>query len=278
MFLVKDNIDINTINSNTDDYENHEVQVVHKIDINALISINKLYNNNVSDILKIPFNTNYFVPSILHSQNINMNILIIIDPIENIADKKYELIKYNIALDQHEIRKFREVPHAYLVKRLQSYSHIVDIGEHKIDIMPDTYLAFIVINSSKPINLECHIECKNNNIINQNILPTSLDPEYRNIIIDNKYTYIIDSYNNTYGGNDAQPRGFFDTKMNSYFKILSTEKSDVVITYVMFDILTIDNIICVEKPRAYLEMKHTIPSDNKQQTPTNMDKKYYGPK
>lgn len=126
MFLIKDNIDINTINVDTSDYENHAVQVIHKIDINALIIANKIYGNDDPEILFIPYIVNTFIPNFLHSVGVNMSVLFVIDPIENVADKKHELIiKYLIALDQAEIDKFKNVGHEYLVRRLESYHHII---------------------------------------------------------------------------------------------------------------------------------------------------------
>lgn len=273
MFLVKNHIDINTINIDTTDYENHDVQVIHKIDIDGLVSLNKLLKNETM-MLEIPYNKNCFVPNMIYEKGMNMNILFIIEPIEEILNKKYDLIiKYFNVLYDFDIRRCKGVSNERLIKRIESYHHNIDVGENNINIMPHVSLASIIINSSRPIEVGCHFECVNddairfdfdkvgyidNQIIDLNVLPTSKDPDYRNIKIGNKYTYVIDPYNNT-KVDVQQPLGVFKIVANSCFKINATEKTEITITYVIFDAITMGSDFPEHfKSYASLRMRHNM--------------------
>ena len=252
IFLVHNNVDINSVNIDTNDSEDHNIQVIHKIDIMALMSLNKLIKNDDLVNLEIPFNENQLVPKLVNMDNRNMNILIVFEPQQLINGQNFELlIKYCITIDPDEIHKFNSFHHEYLFKRILSYKYELNEGENTINMITNLPVALIILNNTKKlicpvIKVDSHI-VQHENVVDQNILSSDIDPEY-NIKSDIIDTYIIDAYQNT-NINRVQPAGIINIGNDSYFKINALEKTSITITYIIYDVLSIQNNV-------YFRFKH----------------------
>lgn len=173
-FLVKNDVDIDTITYATQP-DNNNIQIIHKISIAGLQSLNKLCENDDSSFLKIPYNKYSFVPALLQRINTNFFILCVIDSKDNnITD--FELrIKYTISNSEDEVRRFRHANHEYLIRRILSVSHKINIGVNHIPAdIKNIPVSHLIINANKDthtdLDLTYHIftdGAQTNNNINQ---------------------------------------------------------------------------------------------------------------
>ena len=130
----------------------HDIQILHKISFSGLYSMNCNYNRQ-HDLLEIPNNSMHLVPALIHNNNRNAYILCAIESHDG-NTYPYELtIKYAIANGRDEIRRFDLVSHEYLLKRMISFKHDIKLGENNIPIDVHNFpVAHIIVNTDKNLS------------------------------------------------------------------------------------------------------------------------------
>lgn len=265
----------NEVTSNANSVENveatglHDIQILHKISFSGLYSMNCNYNRQ-HDLLEIPNNSMHLAPALMHNNNRNAYILCVIESHDG-NTYPYELtIKYAIANSRDEIRRFDQIGHEYLLKRMISFKHNIELGENNIPIDVHNFpVAHIIVNTDKNLasqmKLTYNLDVPNFALeqpeqghpedmrIVQEMTVIENDPEHFKMTNDKYDTYILDPYGNAttnqpsdynVNDNDAlpsghQPAGNYETRDTSFLQVNSTVETTVDITYVVFDVLSL---------------------------------------
>lgn len=232
MFLVDNDIDINTLTINTDTDE-LRIQVIHKVSMCELYSYNKMtFMSKIDDYIKIPHNDICIVPNLIAKRD-NKRIVIIIDNGNNQNIESEIIIEYLVLTDNTERRRFDQVVHEYLFRRLLSKTFLISKGKNIIPLKyGDNLIAYFLLTTLKEsynnikLKFVGYKKCKygeieineteytdepedmRNKIIAGNII--KIEQEMREIQFDHKYricenekydVYIQDPHTNITNGN-----------------------------------------------------------------------------
>lgn len=256
IFLVGPTININTLNFNTVSNDDIDLQLIHKVSINGLKTSNKIMlfseYSEKTEFIAVPHNKSCFVPYLF--KNGNKKLVFVIEPehkdSKSMKIKKELIVKYAVSNDSAEILRFKISNIEWLMKRLHTVYHNIEIGENKINAdivgMP---LSHIIINTEKNKNDKLKIKFDaviKNNVdkdkcinIEHDLLVSDNHPEYNRYVLDSCDIYLIDPYCNlTIKG--MQPMGSYLLEKSSKFTIVSKINTKIEITYCIFDILRDD--------------------------------------
>jgi hypothetical protein len=251
MFLVKNHIDIDNININTES-ESNNIQVIHKTSAKTIKNITNLKKNINDDILKFPFNHDAFIPKF--SENHNINILIVIEPFDNSYKQIYELyVQYKTDPKYNSLRHTYDqicigFSNSVYIKKIYTEIYDVEIGENTIlNNINGLCTELLLINTDK--NIVDAIDITLNTSIfldNQigSITEELLSIELKSINNYPMYNYSDNIQNDIYiydpYGIIADNNGVMDRPENinlNHIHILSKIKTRIEITYIISDIL-----------------------------------------
>lgn len=261
MFLVDESIDINQLTTDSVNEDNN-IQIIHKMSINSLYSLNKLHKLTFkSNVLEIIYNNMNFIPKLLIKDNKKIVLVIETNDGSILNDCKL-MIKYLILYDNDEIRRFQQVAHEYLCRRLITKKYKINKGDNKILLETNNLcISHFIINTPKNISdklkiiFNSYIKQQNENNINddnqnteiiiknENILDEiNYDIEYNYYQNENNDTYIYDAYDNI-TNYDYQPRGHIQLQNESNLTIQSdsNEEIEFEITFSIYDVLRLGN-------------------------------------
>lgn len=190
------------------------------------------------DMLDIPYIARTYPPFVLYN-NANMSIVFVIETINDIGNKEYNLtIKYGVSEHESERNIFIkgiEPYYDYLIRRISQQTQILENGSHHINIIPNNHIAYMIIRSTQPIDVKYNINCMKGQNIKGDLIETRNDPEYKHICIDGYYIYILDAYDNV-GNEELQPKGILHIDQMSNINIVTTSLTNIIISYISFDV------------------------------------------
>lgn len=258
MFAVDQNLNMEEITTNTTDtIENNDIMLFSKLNKEILDIFNPKKSNGY---WQFPITENALMTNQMLKKG--RNILFVIDTIDNNI-KHNIIVKRLIVNSVEESKLFNNTCHEYLVKRLKTFEYDIKIGHNEIntEFIGDS-IAYIILNSQKgasndmSICLECNISCISSQemvdkTIKYNICSTQYDPEHSHFVSENSDVYVLDVFANLYQKSETfaeidywegqigghQPKGNFNMKQCSCFKIDSKINTKLEITYAIFDVL-----------------------------------------
>ena len=234
--ICKNSVDANLITYKSLSEPNDDIQIIHKIDIDALVVLNKIVDNQNKKYLRLPCNDNPFIPQLIDQ---NMYYLIVCDPIDKINNNLFDIYSSYVYLhDQTEINKFNALTHEYLIKRYETIEYETSIQNTKVELKSNIGCALLIIQCNKSLkNITCNIKHANDIVRSYNL--SIDDPEFVKLSENNDLnTFIIDPFSNVLL-EKKQPQGLLEIMPESHIELDDAYK--IKITYVLYDVFLIKN-------------------------------------
>lgn len=228
-FIIADkSIDINTIEY--DSLPRLGVMVIHKLDVNALSSINQLIKNTNTNYYKIPFINRAYNPRFLESDD---KYCALICEGEGDEEEEFKIVTDQVYMhDQYEIDDLIRIGHIYIIKKAITYEYQTTAENPKIELLSPYSMAYIMVQTEKNVtSLLASIKHHNDKIRIYEL--TIDDPDFDGLAMEDRNTFIIDPLDNMHNDLELIPKGAIHVSEGSFLEVDGEQK--VSVTYVLFD-------------------------------------------